>query len=137
MFIVNDIDLLKRLSQHKILGFLLAQCKLGISSIRLTDYGLTIKREIEKYQAIVLLNVDDGFAGWSKNRSSMLSLSDMSSIYIAKINVGSTLVISEEDLFLKEEAVKYRTASLQFDEFIIKTIKDEKLIQLYNYIKVA
>ena|ERR1700757_3470438 len=141
MYIINDIDLLKRLGRNKILDFLLTQCKVAISAIRLTDYSLSLKREVEQYPAVLLISADENFSSWSMtsdfNKSGNLSMGDISSIYIAKCNSGATLVISEEDLFLKDGAIKHNVPSIDFDEFIISTIKDERIIQLYNLIKVA
>lgn len=137
MYIINDIDLLKRLGRHKILDFILTQCKVGISAIRLTDYSLIVKREIEKYPAISVINVDDNFSKWAKVKKTNLSISDMSSLYVTLLQNDSTLVLSEEDIFMKEGSITYNVMSIQFDEFVIRTIKDEKIIQLYNLIKVA
>ena len=137
MFIINDIELLQRLSKHKILESLLRHCSLAVSAIRLNDYSFGVRQIVEAVPNIEVLQVDNNFEDWFRNKRKYLSLSDLSTIYVALINKGATMVLSEEDRFLIDEARYTKLLWLQFDDFIIKTVKDEKIIQLYNLIKVA
>ena len=136
MFVINDIELLMRLGRHRILDYILSQCKVGISAIRLSDYSLVVRREIERHPGVTVQHVDKDFHTWHRDKRKYLSISDLSSIYIS-MGSGCTLVVSSEDLFLPITAKVYSVACLQFDDFIIATIKDEKIIQLYNLIKIA
>ena len=137
MFVINDIELLQRLSKHKILEYLMRNCLLAVSAIRLNDYSFGVRQIIETNPDIKVMPVDDNFENWFADKRKYLSVSDLSSIYVAFINGGTTLVLSSEDRFLIAEAKGNRVAYLQFDDFIIKTIKDERIIKLYNLIKVA
>jgi len=137
MYVINDMELLMRLGRHRILEYLLSQCKVAISAVRLNDYSLIVRREIEKYPDVVVQHVDGGFDGWFRDKRKYLSMSDLCSLYISKMGTGRILVVSGEDFFLQRLARMNNVSCLQFDDFIIATIKDEKIIQLYNLIKVA
>lgn len=56
---------------------------------------------------------------------------------MSHINSGAILLLSPEDQLLITEAKKNDVSYLQFDDFFIRMIKDERIIQLYNLIKVA
>jgi hypothetical protein len=74
---------------------------------------------------------------WAKDKRRMLSLGDLSSIYVAMAKPSATMVLSSEDLFITNVADQYQVPCVLADEFIINTIKDEKKIELYNLIKTA
>lgn len=138
MFVINDIELLERLSKHKILGYLAQRCKLSISGIRLNHYSLKIRQVINGLKEITVLNVEKvPFDIWVEGKRKYLSLSDLSSIYLTLCNSGAVLVLSPEDQVLVSEAKNSRVDYEQFDDLIIRMIKDEKIIKLYNMIKVA
>jgi len=137
MYVINDIELLQRLAKHRILDYILSNCSLAVSSIRVNDYSFNVRQTIETMPAIKVLHVDDAFETWFAGRRRYLSLSDLSSLYVALINNSTTLVLSEEDRFMISEAKNNRVAFIHFDDFIISIIKDERIIQLYNLIKVA
>jgi hypothetical protein len=137
MFVINDMELLMRLGRHKVLDYLLSQCTIAVSAVRLMDYSLIVRREIEQHTRVVTIHADDNFPTWFADKRKYLSISDLSSIYISLIYAGSSLVLSAEDVFLEAVAKLNEVSFLQFDDFIISTIKDERMIQLYNLIKVA
>jgi len=138
MFVVNDIELLERLSKHKILSYLAERCTLSISGIRLNDYSLKVRQVIAALKEVAVLNIEkENFDTWIIGRRKYLSISDLSTVYLALCNQGSVLVLSPEDQLLISEAKKCGVAYLQFDDFFIRLIKDEKIIQLYNLVKVA
>lgn len=138
MYIVNDIELLERLSKHRILSYLAQRCTLAISSIRLNDYSLKIRKVISGLGEIIVMSVEkEGFDLWIEGKRKYLSISDLSSIYISHCNPGSILLLSPEDQLLINETKRIEGGYLQFDDFFIRIIKDEKIIQLYNMIKVA
>jgi len=137
MFVINDIELLQRLGKHKILENLMRHCLLAVSAIRLNDYSFGVRQVIETNPDIKVMPVDNDFETWFTDKRKYLSVSDLSSIYVAFINEGTTLVLSGEDRFLISEAKSNRVAYLQFDDFVIRIIKDERILQLYNLIKVA
>jgi hypothetical protein len=138
MFIINDIELLQRLSKYKILNHLTARCVISISGIRLNDYSLRVRQFVENVNEISVLHIEkDGFDDWIVGKRKHLSISELSTIYVALCNKGAILVLSEEDQLLIPELKKNRINYLEFDEFMIKQIQDEQLIQLYNVIKAA
>ena len=77
------------------------------------------------------------FTEWSNPRRKFLSISDLSSIYIALCNEGANLVLSAEEQLLIKEANRSGVNCLPFDSFFVNIIKDEKIIRLYNLIKAA
>ncbi len=137
MFIINDIEMLSRLGKFKILQSILPECSISISAVRLSEYGFTIRKEIEQHPAISMLQVDADFHEWCLKRPANLSVGDISSIYVSFINKQSSLVVSGEDIFLKTAATDKKVICVQFDDFIMQILKDEKMIQLYRLIKVA
>lgn len=138
MYVVNDIELLERLSKHRILSYLVRRCSLTISSIRLNDYSLKIRQVISGLIEVAVVNVEkESFDAWIEGRRKYLSISDLSSIYMAHINSGAILLLSPEDQLLITEAKKNDVSYVQFDDFFIRMIEDERMIQLYNLIKVA
>lgn len=138
MFVVNDIELLERLSKHKILSYLAERCTLSISGIRLNDYSLKVRQVIAALKEVAVLNIEkENFDIWITGRRKYLSISDLSTVYLALRSQGAVLVLSPEDQLLINEAKKCGVAYLQFDDFFIRLIKDEKIIQLYNLVNVA
>lgn len=138
MFIINDIELLQRLSKHRILNHLTARCVISISGIRLNHYSLRVRQFIENENEINVLQIEKAdFDDWIVGKRKHLSISELSTLYVALCNKGAILVLSEEDQLLIHELKKNRIDYLQFDEFMIQQIKDEQLIQLYNVIKAA
>jgi hypothetical protein len=137
IYIINDIELLQRLCKHKILEYLLKYCVLSVSNIRLNDYSFGVQQYIKSIPGLKIFVVDDNFDEWFIDKRQNLSVSDLSSIYVARVNNDTSLVLSNEDQLLINEAKKNKVMYLQFDAFIIKMIKDEKIIQLYNLIKAA
>jgi hypothetical protein len=138
MYVVNDIELLVRLSKHSILSYLTHRCNLTVSDIRLNDYSLKIRQVIGGLREVTIVNVEkEGFDDWIEGRRKYLSISDLSSIYMAHINSDAILLLSPEDQWLGTEAKKNEISYLQFDDFCIRMIRDERIIQLYNLIKAA
>lgn len=137
MYVINDIELLQRLWKHKILEYLSKHCILALSDIRLNDYSFSIRQGIETNKEIRVLQVDNNFDKWFANKRQYLSVSDLSTVYVALINKSAILVLSSEDQILKTVALGSKVNYLNFDEFIIRVIKDEKVIDLYNLIKAA
>jgi hypothetical protein len=138
MHVVNDIELLERLSKHRILSYLAERCSLTASGIRLNDYSLKIRQVIGGLNEVTIVNVEkEGFDTWIEGRRKYLSISDLSSIYMTHINSGAILLLSPEDQLLITEAEKNGVSYLQFDDFFMRMIKDDRMIQLYNLIKVA
>ncbi|HEY5367985.1 MAG TPA: hypothetical protein VIJ75_03260 [Hanamia sp.] len=138
MFVVNDIELLERLSKHKILNYLAQRCAISVAGIRVSDYSLRIRHLIQSLTEIKILHVEKAdFDEWAVGRRKYLSISDLSTIYVALSNKGAILLLSPEDQLLTSEAKINGVAYLQFDDFFVKMIKDERLIQLYNLIKAA
>ncbi len=138
MYVVNDIELLERLSKHRILSYLAERCSLTVSGIRLNDYSLKIRQVIGGLNEVTIVNVEkEGLDTWIEGRRKYLSISDLSSIYMTHINSGAILLLSPEDQLLITEAEKNGVSYLQFDDFFIRMIKDDRMIQLYNLIKVA
>lgn len=138
MFVINDIELLERLSKHKILSYLAERCTLSVSAIRLNHYSFKVRQVITALKGVAELNIEkESFDIWITGRRKYLSISELSSVYLALCNQDAVLVLSPEDQLLISEAKNCGVAYLQFDDFFIKMIKDEKLIQLYNLVKVA
>ena len=138
MFVINDIELLERLSKHRILSYLAERCTLAISAIRLNHYSFKVRQVITALKEVTVLNVEkESFDTWIIGRRKYLSISELSTVYLALCNQSAVLVLSPEDQLLISEANKSGVAYLQFDDFFIRMIKDEKIIQLYNLVKVA
>lgn len=138
MVIINDIELLARLSKNRILNYLADRCHIAISGIRLGDYSLNIKRAMDEIKKLHILHVEkESFDVWIEGKRKFLTISDLSSIYLTISTPGATLILSPEDEFLIGEVKRFGVSYMQFDDFIIQTIKDEKLINLYNLIKAA
>lgn len=136
--VINDIELLEKLSKHKLLSYLFQKCTIYVSAIRVSDYSLRIRQLIGGLTDIKILVVErKDFDEWAVGKRKYLTISDLSTIYVALSNKGAILVLSPEDHFLAGEAKNSNVPYLQFDEFFIKTIKEERLIKLYNLIKAA
>ena len=129
MFIFNDIELLMRLSKHRILDLIIARHPVSISAIRLSDYSYMVRKEIEGNRNIGVIHADSNFQGWFNDKRKNLSISDLSSIYITMTGNGGSLVLSDEDIFLEHMANKNNVVCLNCDDFIIRTIKEERTIQ--------
>lgn len=138
MFVINDIELLERVSKHKLLSHLANNCSVAISDLRLNDYSFQMKRVITGLKEICIENIDlEVFNNWIEGRRGFLSIGDLSSIYLALCHKEATLVLSPEDDFLIDEVKNCNLPYLQFDDFFIQMIKDERALQLYNLIKAA
>ncbi len=137
MFIINDMEMLSRLGKFKILQSILPECSISISTVRLSEYSLLIRKEVEQHPAISMIQPDEDFHEWCIKRPGNLSVGDISSVYISFVNKRSSLVLSGEDIFLEAVAIEKEVTCIQFDDFVMKILKDEKMIQLYKLIKAA
>ena len=138
MFVINDIELLERLSKHKILSYLMQYCVISVAGIRVSDYSLRIRLLIQSLTGINIVHVEKAdFDEWAASRRKYLAISDLSTIFVALSNKSAILVLSPEDQLLINEAKNNGIMYVQFDDFFVKMIKDEKLIKLYNLIKAA
>ena len=137
MYIINDIELLQKLYIYKILTAITNECKIGVTEIRLTEYSLTIRNEIEKIERVEILEIDDEFTTWSIGKGNLLSLGELSSIYITLLNNKSTLLVSDEDKILETEAKKDKINYLRFEKLVDNLKEDSKVVQLYNFLKAV
>lgn len=138
MYIVNDIELLGRLNKHRVLPYLVRSCAMAISAVKYSDYTLMVKQLITDVKEIAILYVNkDGFDPWIEGRRKYLTIGDLSSIYLAVCNPNDILVLSPEDVSLEDEAKRCAVPYIWFDDFFIRMIKDENILQLYNLIKAA
>ncbi len=138
MFVINDIELLERLSKHKILSYLTQYCVIAVAGIRVSHYSLRIRLLIQSLAGINIVHVEKtDFDEWAAAKRKYLAISDLSTIFVALSNKGAILVLSPEDQLLINEAKRSDVMYVQFDDFFVKMIKDEKLIKLYNLIKAA
>jgi hypothetical protein len=134
MFIINDMELLSRLGKHNILNSILLNHSISISAIKLNEYSYMLKKQIQVYTALKTGYADENFDTWMLDKRSNASLGDLSSIYIAKAE-DLSIVLSDEDKHLSVIAKACKVMSINFDEFIRRTVKDERMIQIYNLIK--
>lgn len=137
MFVINDMEMLSRLGKYKILESILPECNISISAVRLSEYSFTVRKQIEQHPAISIIQAKEDFHQWCIKRPCNLSVGDISSIYLSFNNKTSSLVISGEDIFLQAVATEKKVVCMQFDDFVLKILKDEKMIQLYKLIKAA
>lgn len=137
MFVINDMEMLSRLGKFKILESILPECSISISAIRLSEYSFVVRKQIEEHSAISIRQTYEDFHGWCIGRPRHLSPGDISSIYLTSINKQSSLVLSNEDIFLQTIATEKNVICISFDSFILKMLKDERMIQLYELIKAA
>ena len=136
MFVINDMELLARLGKHNILSGILARHSIFISNIKLNEYGLMLKKQIQVHTALGVQHVDDGFDSWILGKRSVASLGDLSSLFLAK-NQDIAIVFSHEDTHLEAIAKAAKMISLNFDEFIRRTVNDKRMVQIYHLIKAA
>lgn len=136
MFVINDMELLARLGKHNILGGILARHSICISSIKLNEYGLMLKKQIQLHTGLSVGHVDDGFDSWIIGKRSVASLGDLSSLFLAKTR-EIAIVFSDEDMHLEAMAKAGKVISLNFDEFIRRTVNDQRMVQIYHLIKAA
>lgn len=139
MYIINDMEVLERLNKYKILDQLAMCCSLSVSNIRLHDYSFNIRQAVECTTSINVQAIDresfDAWLGGINNRN--LTIGDLSSIYLTKVNAGSTIALSADDYFLTEEVSTCGLCFVQFDKLFKQMINDKKVIQLYDMIKIA
>jgi hypothetical protein len=136
MFIINDMELLSRVGKHNILSSILMQNSISISAIRLNEYSFMLKKQIQVYTALSTEYPDEGFDVWMAEKRSNASIGDLSSIYIAQ-KQNLSIVLSDEDQHLSVLAKAAKVVSVNFDEFIRITVKDQHMVQIYNLIKRA
>lgn len=137
MFVINDMEMLFRLGKFKMLDSILSECSISISTIRLSEYSFLIRKQIEEHSSISIRQANEDFHEWCIVRPKHLSPGDISSIYLASINRQSSLVLSNEDIFLQDYASEKKVICISFDDFILRILKDEKMKQLYELIKAA
>jgi hypothetical protein len=114
------------------------KCNIVISNIRVHDYSLMIKNAIMGVKEISIFNIEkDGFDNWIPGKMKLLSISDLSSLYVAVCNVNSILVLTPDDVFLEDEARLSKITYINFDDLMLQMVKDEKITKLYELIKAA
>ena len=123
MFVINDIELLERLSKHKILSYLMQYCVISVAGIRVSDYSLRIRLLIQSLTGINIVHVEKAdFDEWAASRRKYLAISDLSTIFVALSNKSAILVLSPEDQLLINEAKNNGIMYVQFDDFFVKMI---------------
>ena len=137
MYIINDIELLLRLYNYKILTLITNECEIGVTGIRLSDYSLKHRLDIEKIEQIKILEIDDEFINWANERRNTLSISDLSSMYFTLNNAEATLLVSDEDKILEFEAKKININYLRFNQLVNNLKEDNKIVQFYNLLKAV
>jgi len=136
MFVINDMELLARLGKHNILSGILSRHSISISSIKLNEYGLMLKKQIQIHTGLSVGHTDDGFDNWIVGKRTVASLGDLSSLFLAKTQ-DIAIVFSDEDTHLEAIAKAGKVLSLNFDEFIRRTVNDQRMVQIYHLIKAA
>ena len=136
MFIINDMELLARLGKYKILSNILPRFSISISAIRLGDYSYMLKKEIQIHSLLTMCYPDDGFDMWVTGKRENASIGDLSSIYLAKTQ-DLSIVLSNEDTHLEHVARAAEVLYITFDDFILRTVQDQYMVQIYNLIKAA
>lgn len=138
IYFVNDIELLLKLGKFKILDHILLSHIIAISAIKLRDYRFTIDQQIRKFVQVRVMDQDEDFPGWSKNKGGgNLTAGDLSTIYNTMQQEGSNLVISEQDIFIPPVARDCNVSCITEDDFVKQTISDERMKQIYNLVKQA
>lgn len=130
------MELLSRVGKYNILSGILLQNSISISAIRLNEYSFMLKKELQIYNALKTEYPDEGFDVWMAGKRSNASIGDLSSIYIAQ-KEDLSIVLSDEDQHLSVLAKAAKVVAINFDEFILRTVKDQHMIQIYNLIKRA
>lgn len=136
MYLINDIEVLQKIGQHKILDFMLSNYDLAISGIKLTEYSGIVFRQIQKYPRLKKLVADEKFDSWRQGRAKNLSIGDLSTVYIA-ITQNAKIITSLDDFSLESFCSLFDVETIGFDEFIVNFVTDDRLIKIYNLIKVA
>lgn len=136
MFVINDMELLARLGKHSILSGILARHSVFISSIKLNEYGLMLKKQIQLHTDLSIGHTDMEFDSWIIGKRATASLGDLSSLFLAKTQ-NIAIVLSGEDTHLETIAKAAKVVSLNFDEFIRLTVNDQRMLQIYHLIKAA
>jgi len=137
MYIINDIDFLLLLNKLGILKIITETNVVAYSEVRLLDYSNYTKNAVRNIRNIEKIRVDESFNDWMKSKRKYLTLSDLSTIYIAKQRIENCIVITLEDEMLIGHLAELKVSYVLADEFIESTVKDKKIIQLYHLLKVA
>jgi hypothetical protein len=132
MYMLNDMELLVNLGKLGILKHVLSQCAITISAVKLRQgYSYQLGQQVENFcVGVQQLYSDEGFCSWKIGKGRMLSIGDLDTLYLATC-MGSTLVLSDDDFALREEAARYRIPNEPVGNFIRRIIKDENVIKLF------
>jgi hypothetical protein len=131
----NDIECMSSFAQLRILDSV--KTKISISAYKLQDYEAPTRQIVARHSEISVVYVDEGFFDWIKGRRKLLSVGDLSSIYAAITHQDTTIILSPEDLYIKEEAVKHSVPCVTLDAFVTNIINDERAQQIYQLLKTA
>lgn len=138
MYIVNDIEyLLLLLRTLKVNDFLPASA-LAISRLKPQQYGALTIQKLNTYRQIRRENIADLslFDTWSKGKDQLLSVEDLSTIYVATENPKLTVLLSPDDHFMPGMCDQCNVNHKHWDE-VIEEIADERMVEFYNSIKKA
>lgn len=138
MYLFNDMELLLNLGKLGILKHVLSQCAVTISAVKLKQgYSYQLGQQVERFcVGIQLLYTDDGFHHWKIGKSRKLSTGDLDSLYLAECK-GSTLILSEDDFAVRDEARRCMILHEPVDNFIKRIINDEHVIKLFTLLRKA
>lgn len=137
MYLFNDIEYLGQLAQVKILDTIKNNHDISISALKLHDYEAPTRQIINRHSEIKTLHANEHFFTWIHGKRGILTVGDLSSVYIAMSNPNTTIVLSDEDIFMEAEATKHNVSCISVDTFIVTTISDERAIKLYKLLKTA
>ncbi|MGN6400707.1 MAG: hypothetical protein ACTHMD_09645 [Flavisolibacter sp.] len=129
------MEFLVTIGKFRILDQILSDHIVIVSAVKVKDYLYATQQQLNKYPGIRVLDQDEEFPTWCQGKKRNLTDGDLSSIYLAMQNKGSHLVCTEEDFYLEETARQHHVNCLSESDFVIRTINDERLIQLYHLTK--
>jgi hypothetical protein len=132
MYILNDMELLVNLGKLGILKHVLSQCAITISAVKLRQgYSYQLVQQVENFCAgVQQLYTDDGFSRWKIGKCRKLSTGDLDTLYLATCT-GNTLILSEDDFALTDEADRCQIPNEPVANFIGRIVKDEHVIKRF------
>jgi hypothetical protein len=138
MYLFNDMELLLNLGKLGILKHVLSQCAVSISAVKLKQgYSFQLSQQVESFcTGVQQLYTDDGFHHWKIGKSRRLSTGDLDSLYLAECN-SSTIILSEDDFDVKDEALQLGIPHEPVDNFIKRIINDDHIVKLFTLFRKA
>lgn len=140
MYIINDLILLRKLIQMKVLAAFPDSFVFYVANVRMTSFSSLFQSQIKNNCRVKIETVDENFDQYLITATVNypgITIQELSSLYLISSNINSCLVTSPNESLFSHIANNEKASVVHIDDLINQNITDERIIKIYNLLKAA